>query len=141
MDHRSFDEQDKAWMERFKTKREEKVPQEILKGFSAGVEAQIRQNQPSLEVQWKPKRRWLPVWTPVLAVLIIGSIVVLRIPMSKTVELAQATPSQISDEIADLSEVGAWTEEDDKSTGVVLNHEIDELELSKGVSRQDTKLT
>ncbi len=144
----SFEEQDRQMMERLKPARDKKVPQEILKGFSASVEAKIREKQPSLEMRFKPQRTWLPVWAPVFAVLVIGSILVLRMPMSahdilltpETVELAQANTSQISDEITDLSDVGAWTEEDAKSAGIPSDSDIEELELSKAVSSPDTKL-
>ena len=135
-------------MERLKPIRQKKVPPEILKGFSASIEARLRKNQPSLEIKLKPKRSWIPVWAPVFVVLIIGSILVLKMPpnapdillVPKTVELAQATPNQISDEIAVLSEVGAWTEDDEKSAGVPAEGNDKELDLSKAVSRLDTTL-
>ncbi len=149
MGNESFDQQDRTLMERLKTAREKKVPPEILKGFSASVAARIREKQPSLEVKFKPKKLWIPVWAPVFAVLIIGSVLVLRMPVGmqgivmtpKTVELAQANADQISDEIAALSEVGVWTEDDEKSTGVLLENDMEELELSKVVSPLDTNLT
>lgn len=145
----SFEKQDQSWMERLKGIREKKVPPIFLKGFADSVESQIRKTQPSLEIQLKPKRTWVPVWTPVLAVLIIGSLLVLRLPAGmrqipapvKTIELAQANVNQISDEIATLREMGAWTDEDEKSSGVISESDIDDLELSNVNSVSDTQLT
>ena len=135
MTNRSFDQQDRSWIERLKTAREQKVPPVILKGFSASVAARIREKQPSLELKIRQKRSWVPVWAPVFAVLIIGSILVLRLPIGmqgvpltpKTVELAQANTSQLSDEIAALSELGVWTDEDERSVGVPAENDTDEL--------------
>jgi len=148
MTNKSFDEQDKFLMERLKTTREKKVPLVILKGFSDSIFARIREKQlnPALEI--KPRRSWVPVWAPVFAVLIIGSVLVLRLPISmqrvpsipKTVQLAQANTSQLSDEIATLSELGVWTEDDEKSAGVSTENDIEELELSEALSHPDTKL-
>ena len=98
MTNQSFDEQDRSLMDRLKPAREKKVPPGALKGFSASVEARIREKQPSLEIQFKPKRAWIPVWAPVFAVLIIGSLLVLRMPVGvqgisptpKIVEFTQA---------------------------------------------------
>ena len=140
MDQKSFEEQDKSWMDAVKSDREKKVPPAILKGFSASVEAKIRQNQPSLEIKYKSKRAWIPVWASVFAVMILGSLLVLRLPAGikevrvtsvKTIELAQANVTQLSDEIAILREIGAWTDDDEKSVGVTTDAELEDLELAK----------
>ena len=136
-------------MERLKSAREQKVPPVLLKGFSASVTARIREKEPSLELKIKPRRSWIPVWAPVFAVLTLGSVLVLRLPIgmqggpsiSKTAEFAQAQPGQLSDEIAALSELGVWTDEDERSAGVSAENDTDDLELSKAVSRPDTQLT
>ena len=149
MTSKLFDQQDRSLMEHLKTVREKRIPPAILKGFSASVVALIREKQPSLEIKMKPKKSWVPVWAPVFAVLIIGCVLVLRLPiasqgiplMTKTVELAQANTNQLSDEIVTLSELGVWTEDDEKSSGVPTENDTDELELSKAISHSDTKLT
>lgn len=138
MDHKSFEEQDKSWMDATKTEREKKAPSAIMKGFSASVESKIRQHQPSLEIKLKPRSAWVPVWAPVFAVLVIGSLLVLRMPVGmkdaslpiKTIELAQANVTQLSDEIAALREIGAWTDEDENSVGAITDAELDDLELA-----------
>ena len=148
MTNESFDQQDRLLMERLKDARERKTPPEILKGFSESVGARIREKQPSLEIKLTPKNSWIPAWVPVLAVLMIGSLLVLRMPIGMqgisltpaTVELAQANASQISDEIAALSEVGVWTEDDEKSAGLLAENDLEESELSKAVSHLDTRL-
>jgi len=149
MDRQSFEEQDKSWMDATKKEREKKVPSAIMKGFSASIESKIRQNQPSLEIKFKSKRVWVPVWAPVFAVLVIGSVLVLRSPAGtsrgvlqyapdKTVQLAQANVTQLSDEIAALREIGAWTDEDEKSIGVITDAELEDLELAN--ARSDSKI-
>lgn len=145
----SFEGQDHSWMERLKGVREKKVPPIFLKGFADSVESQIRKTQPSLEIQLKPKRTWVPVWTPVLVVLIIGSLLVLRLPVGmrqipapvKTIELAKANVTQLSDEIAALREIGAWTDEDEKSAGVTTENDAEDLELSNANINSETQLT
>ena len=149
MTHQSFDDQDRSMMDRLRLVREKKVPPVILKGFSASVEARIREKQPSLEVQLRPKKSWIPVWAPVFAVLIIGSILVLRIPIGmqgipptlRTVEFTRANPGQISDEIAALREMGVWTEDDEKSAGVTMESDAEDLELSNPHSSSENSLT
>ena len=143
----SFEKQDKAFMEALKGTREKKVPPMMLKGFSASVEKKIREKQPSLEIQLKPKRVWIPVWVPVLTVLVIGSLLVLRMPYEmkgpdivhhyKVVELADA--SELSDEIAALRELGAWTDEDEKATGIATETDAEDLELSNANSVPDSQ--
>ena len=148
MANQFFDEHDRSLMDRLKPAREKKVPPGVLKGFSASVEARIREKQPSLEIQFKPKRAWIPVWAPVFTVLIIGSLLVLRIPIGLqgipptlgTVEIAQANASQISDEIAALREVGVWTEDDEKSAGVSTESDVEDLELSNPNSSSEAPL-
>ncbi len=150
MTNELFDQQDKSLMERLKAVREQKVPPAIMKGFSASVEKRIREKQPSLEIQFKPKRSWVRAWVPVMTVLVIGSILVLRLPIgmrgmpvaptNQTVELAQANSNQLTDEIAALTEVGAWTEEDEKSTGLPTENDIEDLELSRSIPSSDTRL-
>ncbi len=123
----SFEKQDQSLMEALKNVRDKKVPAAIMKNFSAAVESQIRENQPKLELQFKPKRFWMPVWAPVFAVLMIGSLLVLRLPVG---ELAQANVNQLSDDIAALRELGAWTDDDERSAGVVTENDVEDLELA-----------
>ena len=138
MTKESFDKQDKSLMDALKDAREKQAPPVIMKNFSASVEAKIRERQPSLEIRFKPKRAWVPVWAPVFAVLVIGSVLVLRSPVGireipaspKIIELAQANAAQLSDEIAELRELGVWTDEDEKSSGVISESDMDDLEFS-----------
>mgnify|MGYP001564172558 CR=1 FL=1 len=134
----SFEKQDERLMEALKSAREKKVPSGLLKGFSASVEKKIREKQPSLEIQVKPKRTWAPAWVPVFAVLIIGSLLVLRLPLRvkettsplKTVGVTHVSVAQLSDEIAALRELGAWTDEDEKTAGVASEIDAEDLELT-----------
>ena len=149
MTNGSFDKEDEFLMNALKGAREKQVPPAILKNFSASVEQKIREKQPSLEVKFKPKKAWIPVWAPVFAVLIIGSVLVLKLPPGmrempsspKTIELAQANTAQITDEITELKELGAWTDEDEKSTGLATENDAEDLELSNANNSSETWLT
>lgn len=144
-----FEKQDKSLMDALKDAREKQAPPVIMKNFSASVEAKIREKQPGVEIKFKPKRAWVPVWAPVFAVLVIGLVLVLRSPVgireipasSKIIELAQANTAQLSDEVAELRELGAWTDEDEKSSGIISESDMDDLELSNANSVSDTQLT
>ena len=146
MTKESFEKQDKSLMDALKDAREKQVPPVIMKNFSASVEAKIREKQPSFEIKFKPKRAWVPVWVPVFAVLVIGSVLVLRLPVGvkeipdspKIIELAQANTAQLSDEVAELRELGVWTDEDEKSIGVITDAELEDLELAN--ARSDSKI-
>lgn len=140
MDNGSFEKQDRSLMEALKSIRDKKIPDAIMKDFSASVESKIREKQPSLEIQIKPKRSWVPVWAPVFAVLMIASLLALRLPMGpretplalspRMVQLAQANVNELSDDIAALRELGAWTDDDEKSVGVNPESELEDLELT-----------
>ena len=55
-------------------------------------------------------------------------------------ELAQANVSQLSDEIAALSELGVWTEDDEKSVGDASDSSLEELELTRNQTQSDKPL-
>ena len=151
MENESFEKQDRSLMETLKGVRDKKIPSVMMKNFSVSVEDKIRERQPSLEIQVKPKRSWVPVWAPVFAVLMIGSLLVLRLPMgsrempltpsSVPVQLAQANVNELSDDIAALRELGAWTDDDEKSAGIGTESELEDLELSKASVSLETQLT
>ena len=140
MEKESFEKQDQSLMEALKNVRDKKVPSAIMKNFSAAVESKIRESQPTRELQFKPKRSWMPVWAPVLAVLMIGSLLVLRLPIglreipmnstARPIQLAQANTNQLSDDIAALRELGAWTDDDERSAGVATENDAEDLELT-----------
>ena len=131
-----FDKMDQEMMKSMKPLRDKKISDGMLKGFSASVERRLElQNQPAI------RRAFAPVWVPVLAVMILASVVVLRLPQTptalppvlKTVDYAELNENEreldVDDEIAALKELGIWDDNDDSLLGA---DEVDaqELELS-----------
>ncbi len=112
-----FEKMDESLMRRMKDLRERNIPPEILKGFSASVEARIREKEAPV-FQARPARSFIPVWVPALAVLIVSVGLAVYVPHSSTIQLASANVAEISEEIAALRELGVWTEEDEKAIGV-----------------------
>ena len=139
MTNENFEKMDESLMKGLKEAREKKVPPKVLKGFSASVEARIRENQPAVELQTASKRSFVPAWAPVFAVLVITLAVVLRnpsqfnpsAPISPVIQIASANVSDISEEIATLRELEVWTDEDERSIGVLSENSADELELTR----------
>ncbi len=117
-----FEKLDESLMKDLKNLRDKNVPSEILKGFSASVEKRIREKQAPEPVRSLPRRGWVPLWVPAFAVLVVASVIAIRFPFGSpaisvspaTVQLASAGSSELSDEIAILRELGAWTDEDEK---------------------------
>lgn len=125
MNEHPFEKMDQEWMGAMKEAREKKISEGILKGFSASVERRI------LATERKTHNTWAsPAWIPVMAVLVMASLVVLRVP--QTVDYAQLHDSEsVSDEIAALKEVGAWSDADDALLGDGDETVAEDLELSK----------
>ena len=149
MTKESFEKMDQAWMEKLKTERQRKVPWEILKGFSASVEKRILQKQARPSFGLVPSRAWAPVVVPVLAVMVLASVAVLRLPLSDrgaispsgAIQLAQANnTSEVDEEIAALKELGAWTEEDEQALGVGDQSILEDSELSRGIPSGEKQL-
>ena len=119
MNDEHFKNMDESWMRDLKKLREEKISPELLKGFSASVKARILQEETKKALRTRPSPfRWfVPVWVPTLAVLVIASAVVLKSPVdlksARTARTASANISEVNEEIEALSQVGAWTEDDE----------------------------
>jgi len=120
MNDKDFQKMDEKWMKSTKDIREKKVSDGILKGFSASVERRIIPTEHSV-------KRWQsPAWVPVMAVLVIASVIVLRSPILsepgttsvETVDSAEPIDiDAVESEIADLRAIGSWNDEDDALFG------------------------
>ena len=109
MDDKKFKEMDQSLMKKMEPLREQKVSEGMLKGFSTSVERRL--SGPA-QAERKPAGRL--VWVPMLAVMVMASLVVLRSPV-QNVQLAQAVTAadEMQDEIAVLSELGVLDEYED----------------------------
>jgi len=134
-----FEKIDPGLMRELTDLRQKKVPAEILKGFSASVERRILANEEEKRSpSATPAKTLVPMWAPALIVLILACTVVLKSPLKvmKTPSLSppettqQVSPSEISDEISALRELGAWTEEDDNAVVPAEENMLAELELA-----------
>jgi hypothetical protein len=122
-----FDKLDRELMKKLEGLRKKELPKGLLDGFSASVEARIREKEAPAPVR-RPSRRWAPVWVPTFAVLFLAVVVVLRLPKGPdgrpatlpsqpAARQAQAPLADLADEIGLLMELGVWTEEDEKAVG------------------------
>ena len=149
MKNHDFEKIDERWMKDLKEIREKKVPEKILDGFAASVEARIREDKRNVAAKAydiKPKRFLVPVFAPTFAVLIIGSVLVLRSPLATRPEAVpqaltrrvseKTTSDNISEEVAVLREVGAWTEEDEAAAGVSSDAGLSDIELCQNSSQK-----
>lgn len=135
-----FERQDESFLESFKRLREKKVPSEILKGFSASVEAKIRAKETPEIAPAPPRRIFSPAWAPVLAVLILASLVVWRLPLTvksspvmlSSVAVVSSAVSDVAEEIAALRELGVWTDDDEHTINGSPEAAAAELELAEG---------
>lgn len=122
-----FEKMDSFWMETLKKARLKKVPPKILEGFSASVEARIRERQAKeAPAPAEPKRFRIPVWAPVFAVLIVASVVVLRSGLERP--WTPPADSGLSEEIAVMRELGVWGDEDEAAAGINGEAAAEELE-------------
>ena len=131
MNEKNLKEMDKKLMAAMKELRDREVSDGILKGFSTSVERRILARK---KTETAPRRFLSPAWAPVLAVMVLASLVVLRGP--QTVEYAQLEPSkvtEIEEEMAALKEVGVWSDDDDSILGSSDEVMAQELELSSEV--------
>ncbi len=122
MPEQHFDEMDQSLMKNLKSVVKTPVPKEVLKDFSASVIEKISEKEPPREI-YKPVHSvaWL---VPAFAVLILASAVVWRLPLGQSVAFKPTVAFQlasnvsaISEEVAALRELGAWTDDDDVSAG------------------------
>ena len=141
MNKDNFEKMDEKLMQAMKPLREKGVSDGILKGFSASVERRIFLKQ---EGARKPRFAFSLVGVPVLAVMLLASLVVLRSPIVmmpsspviSAIDYAQLSNGEedLADEITALKELGAWDENDDSLLGTDVS--MDELELSSGMALQ-----
>ena len=122
-DH-DFKKMDENLMDSMKTLREKEVSEGMLKGFSASVERRILAKR---QTERAPRAAFSPGWVPALAVMVLASLVVLRLPsehassVSQTTEHTQLNSSKdtnIEDEIAALKELDVWSDEDESALGM-----------------------
>ena len=148
-----FEKMDKEMMEALKELRGQKIPEGLLKDFSAGVEQKIRDRNV------RPLGAGLG-WTSFLALgvafLVFGIVIwkllpsrprVIPIPARSAAESpavfstratapaaekfsAPLAEAEISSEIEALRELGVWTDEDEQKLGIALEETFDELELA-----------
>lgn len=118
MSNESFEKRDQDFMEKLKTEREKGVSPEILRGFSASVEAKIRQKEVKKCNRPLGARLMAPVLVPVFAVILLASVVVFKNPSfhmpgpEPTMAMMLTSTADLSDEIAALEELGVWGDED-----------------------------
>lgn len=131
----SFESLDKAFKARF-DKLSKKVPSRLLDGFSASVERRILEKRSAPEP--RPIRRWAPAWVPALAVLVV-SILALRMPHVGPLGYPDlSSPAALSQEIAVLRDVGAWSEDDEKlieTSDEAAAEELESLPSKSGSAR------
>jgi hypothetical protein len=133
MTNKSFENMDKSFMKDLKNEREKKVPPIYLKGFAQSVERKITAAP-------EKKRFVVPVWVPVMAVLLIAVTLTVKNPLGarslsvspQAVQLASATMSdqELSDEISLMSELGEWTDDDDSLIESLTEEDLEDLEVS-----------
>lgn len=128
MKREPFEKIDRALMKKLEGLRKKELPKGLLEGFSASVEAKIREKETREAPAYRPARRFFPMWIPTFAVLFLAVVVVLRLPkgpdgqpvtLSSQPVVFQAQPpvADLADEIAVLMELGVWSEEDAKTVG------------------------
>ncbi len=137
---KSFDESDGSLMKDLKGLREKKVPPAYLKGFSESVERKILGRREKKGFGFQPGRFTVPVWVPVMAVLVLAVTLVVRGPFTEktlsvtpgSVQLASATLSEeeLSEEIALMAELGEWSDVDDSLLEPQDDALLEELEYS-----------
>ena len=125
MSDEHFEKADEKMMEAMKTVREKRVSDGILKGFSASVERRILAKE---QAGPRPKPAYRAAWVPVLAVMVLASLVALRTPVGVSTET-----TDVEDEIAALKEVGAWSDDDETVLGNSEDTDAQVLELSSGM--------
>ena len=130
MTEEPFEKMDESLREEFRAFREKKVPSDILIGFSASVAEKIRARAGEKESRRVRFPIWIPALVPVLGVLalFVWAAVLKPSPGMRTVLLpngsvpiALSVTHDLSEEIAALEELGAWTEEDDRSVDTSLS--------------------
>ena len=112
MDDKEFKKIDELMMKKMEPLREQRVSEGMLKGFSTSVERRISGPVRSPAASFEGRGRLL--WVPVLAVMVLASVVVLRSPV-QNIQLAQAIApaAEVEDEIAVLAELGVLDEFED----------------------------
>lgn len=120
MNSESFEKLDQDFMDRLKSRREKGVPPEMLRDFSASVEAKIREKEAG-KGSMPSGRRWItPVLVPAFAVMLLASVVVFKSPSfhmpspQPYMNMMLTSNADLSDEISALEELGVWGDEDEK---------------------------
>ena len=119
MDEKSFEKRDQEFMEALKTEREKGVSPEFLRGFSASVEAKIRQKESRQE-----NRHLTPFLLPAFAVMILASFLVLKHPSFQapapqiSMNMILTGTADLADEILAMEELGSWGDDDQEDLGV-----------------------
>ena len=126
MNDKDFHKMDETWMKKTQPIREKEVSDGMLKGFSASVERRVeaRRGDPAGRPYTGPGAAFRPAWAPMLAVLVLASVVVLRSPVvpntylnstGSSMELAQAISEeeQLQQEVEVLQELGVWEESEE----------------------------
>lgn len=132
----SFEKMDKFWSDKLDQEKKKEISPELLKNFSQSVEDKLRAKEakkfrlPEISLSGLFRVRTL---VPVLAVMVLASIVAIRLPMGlnqapilENLQMSQAFATPIESEIAALKELGVWT--DDDETAVDLSS-IEDLEV------------
>ena len=150
MKNESFEEMDRSFMKDLKNVREQKVPPIYLKGFAESVERKIADREEANESVPQSKRFTVPVWLPVMAVLVIAVTLVLKNPAGtqslsvtpQSVQLASANLSdqELSDEIAVMAELGEWSDEDAASLEAINESDLEDLEYSYAGNQAQNQL-
>jgi hypothetical protein len=119
MDKKPFEQMDQEWMNRLKDKRESGVSPELMRGFSASVEAKIEARTAK-----KLKPFLAPMMIPAFAVMLVASLVIFKNPVFQTIsvnpamEMMLTSTADVADEIAAFQQLGLWGEEDQEELGV-----------------------
>ena len=137
-----FEQMDKEMMETLQGVRDQKMPEGLLKDFSAGVERKIR------ERNVRPAGigagfGWASALALGLVLLVLGAVIWKLLPAKRPIVVpvksasptyvimrSPGSPSEIVNEIEALKELGVWTDEDEEKLGIALEETFSELELA-----------
>ncbi len=134
MSDSSFNETDKRWQKALEKEREKMPSPELMKNFSSQVVEKIEKREEK-RVFKLPEIVSARVFVPVFTMMILASFVVLRLPFEspkspaimESIQIGTANASEVEEDIAELRELGAWTEEDEQSTGISSGFEALEI--------------
>lgn len=147
MEKGSFESMDRSMKEELGKVPRTPIPPKMLQGFSASVERRILDRQASRAAR-RPWLLRLPVLAPTFAVAALALFFTthltptpagIRRPVSERVQIASNTAS-ISEEVALLRELGAWTEEDESSLGIEEADLLEAVDLTHATYDTSSKL-